>query len=355
MHKRWYHYLTILGLMIFVPGLPAQAELSKDLSISSRYDNNTFGTADGVGDYLTQLSGSMSWWRAGKRSQSQFYYAGDGYLFASSGTRSFAVNRAGVSYVRQHGSQNDLFYAGSAIVTRLGRSDYSVYNYVGMKNYLTVKKYLNPSVLFRSGYTGQFRNYWNMTTHRYMDHNVFAQLSKFWPTRTTLRGDVSYSLKQHGNSEGQAVIGLQVAQSLGVNTGLSLRYQRRINTHASSSDADFLMQDEDLFNDRYDYSGHEWTARLTQQLPDRMRLIVEGGYEVRNYQSLTTAAIWGLSANLDDWRKDHSPFASVMLERPFGELLQARLRYGFEGNLSTDEYYHYNASHTVLFDLEFGF
>ena len=115
------------------------------------------------------------------------------------------------------------------------------------------------------------------------------------------------------------------------------------------------MQDEDLLNDRYDYSGQEWTARLKQQLPDRMRVIVEGGYEVCNYQSLNTATIWGLFLDLDDWRRDRSPFVSVTLERPFGDLLQARLRYGFERNLSTDEYYNYNASHTVSFDLELGF
>ena len=86
---------------------------------------------------------------------------------------------------------------------------------------------MHRSVLLWSGYTMQFRNYWNITTQRYMDHYVFAQVSKFWPTRTTMRGDVSYSLKQHGNSEGQAVFGLQIAQSLGINTSLSLRYQRR--------------------------------------------------------------------------------------------------------------------------------
>ena len=352
MSRRWLYGLMVLSLSMCGS---VQAEMSKDLSISSRYDNNTFGTANGVGDYITQLSGSMSWWRGGDRSQTQFYYAGDGYLFASLGSRSFAVNRAGLSYVRQLGSHSDLFYAGSAIVTRFGKSDYSVYNYVGVKNYATLKKYLFPSVLLRTGYTMQFRNYWNMTTQRFMDHYVFAQVSKFWPTRTTLRGDVSYGLKQHGNSEGQAVLGLQVAQSLGTNTGLRLRYQRRVNTHANLSAIDFLMQDEDLLNDRYDYSGHEWTARLTQQLPDRLRLIVEGGYEMRNYRSLTTATICGLSLDLDDWRKDRSPFASVMIEKPFGDLLQARLQYGFEGNRSTDEYYDYNESHSISFDLEIGF
>ena len=59
--------------------------------------------------------------------------------------------------------------------------------------------------------------------------------------------------------------------------------------------------------------------------------------------------------DLEDWRKDRSPFASVMFEKPFGDVLQARLRYGFEANLSTDVYYDYDASHKVSFDLEFGF
>ena len=67
-----------------------------------------------------------------------------------------------------------------------------------------------------------------------------------------------------------------------------------MNAQGNVSAVDFLLQYEDLLNDRYDYIGHDWSARLTQQLPDRLRLIVEGGYEIRNYQSLTTSAIWGI-------------------------------------------------------------
>ena len=76
---------------------------------------------------------------------------------------------------------------------------------------------------------------------------------------------------------------------------------------------------------------------------------------MRNYQSLTTATLWGLALDLDNWRKDRSPFASIVLEKPFGDLLQARLRYGYEGNLSNDDYYNYDKSHTISFDFEFGF
>jgi hypothetical protein len=209
--------------------------------------------------------------------------------------------------------------------------------------------------MVRTGYTVQLRNHWQLATSGYTDHNAFLQVNKFLPTRTTLRGDVNFGFKHHGTSEGQIVMGIQVAQSLTENTGISLRYQNRLNTHAGVADEDVLFQDTDILNDRYDYSGHEWTARLTQQLPNRRRVIVEGGYEIRNYQALTTLASLDLSFDLSTLRKDRNPYFSLTFETPLGERVNSRLVYDFERNLSTDVYYDYKERHSFSVNFDFNF
>ena len=329
------------------------AEMTKDLSIATSYDNNAFGDAVGQADYITQLGGTLSWWDWGERFETQLYVNSQGYLFAQSNERNFAVSNSGIAFARQLGLGSNRLYAGSSLSLRMGRSGYEIYDFVGMKNYLTFKWYVRPSLMLRTGYTMRFRSYHKQEISRYEDHYLFAQINQFFPTRTTVRGDMSFGYKRHGASEGQLVLGIQVAQSLTNDTGLSLRYQNRQNPIEDS--AQDLFSDEDILNDRYDYSGHEWSARLTQQLPMRMRLVAEGGYEIRNYQTITTQAALGAILLSDDFRIDRTTFGSLVLEKPLGDRINTQLIYRFERNLSTDTYYDYNSRHNLSVNFEIGF
>lgn len=346
----------ISGLLVFLLSVSPRAEVVRTVSVSTVFDTNAMGDSSAQADYLTQVSGSLSWWHEGKHSQTQVYYASDGYVFAQVGARTFAVNQLGATYVRQLGRGNNYVYVGTSLAARLGRLDYGVYNHVGWHAYATLKWYVQPSVMVRMGYTMRHRNYWNLTPSSYVDHHLFAQANKFFPTRTTLRGDASYGLKRHGASEGQVTLGLQVAQALTANTGASLRYERRLNTQDGALGLESLFQDADILNDRYDYSGHEWLVRLTQQLPYRMRLIVEGGYEVRHYKAQTTGTLIDLLFGVPAApRTDKNPHVSATLELPIGDRVHMRFTGEMEKNRSTNTYYDYSGRRVLSMDLGFEF
>lgn len=347
-------FVLFFCMVLCLSAMPAWAGVVKNVGLATSYNNNVLRDSDSQGDYITQLNGSLAWVYGKEQSQTQFYYSGTGYMFAETGSRSFLLNGVGVSYVGEFG-QGKRVQVGSFASTRLNRSGYEVYNHFGLKNYATFKMYLPHRVMLNVGYTLQMRNYWKMDVRQYADHSVYAQMSKQFSTQTLLRGDVGYGFKQHGDSEGQIVLGLELGQPLAENTSLSLRYERRVNTHANAFGGDLLDLDIDLLNNRYDYNGQVWSAKLIQQLPHRRQLVMAGGVAVRNYQTLTTLAWQGVPLFADDLRKDKNPYLSVAFETPLGNRVRGRFVYDFESNKSNDTFYNFGKRNNLSVDVGFSF
>ncbi|MBT3604784.1 MAG: hypothetical protein HOE48_25000 [Candidatus Latescibacteria bacterium] len=341
-------------VLIALLGMPVSAGMSKGLNLSTSYNNNILRDSDSQGDYITQLKGSVGWGFRSARSYTQFYYSGTGYMFAEVGSRSFALNGFGASYVRQlaHGKRLDV---GSFASVRLDRSGYEVYDNAEWKNYVAFRMYLPARVMLHTGYTVQLRNYWRMDARNYSDHSAFAQASKLFSTQTLVRGEVGYGFKHHADSEGQLVLGLEISQPLAQNTSLNMRYERRLNTHANVFGENLLDQDIDMLNNRYDYNGQVWSAKLTQQLSNSRKLVIAGGFDVRSYQTLTTLAWRGEPLFADELRKDKNPYLSVAFETPLRNRVQARFVYDFESNKSNDNFFNFNKRNSLSVDLGLTF
>ncbi len=352
--KKQMWFVLSFCVALSLGSMPVGAGMIKSVGLATSYNNNVLRDSNSQGDYITQLNGFFAWSYGKAQSQTQFYYSGTGYMFAEIGSRSFLLNGVGVSYSGEFG-QGKQVQVGSFASVRLDRAGYEVYNNYGLKNYATFKMYLPKRVMLHVGYTLQVRNYWQMDVGQYADHSIYAQMSKQFSTQTLLRGDVGYGFKQHGDSEGQIVLGLELGQPLAENTSLSVRYERRVNTHAHVFGGDLLDQDIDLLNNRYDYNGQVWSAKLIQQLPHRRQLIMAGGLAVRHYQTLTTLAWQGVPLFADDLRKDKNPYLSVAFETPLGNRVRGRMVYDFESNKSNDAFYHFGKRNNLSLDVGFSF
>jgi hypothetical protein len=211
--------------------------------------------------------------------------------------------------------------------------------------------------MVRFGYHLATRNYWNLDTASYADHYLFGQVTQFLPTKTTLRGDVSYSYKTHFSDEGQVVLGAQIAQAVRPGTGISIRYQRRVNTIAPSGDiaVEGFSLDEDILVDRYDYSGHQFTGRLTQQLPYRSTLVASTGYETQTFDDQVALDADEIPVSDLAIRLDKIAFGQVSLDVPLWDRLDLGVDYRIERSLSNDAFYDYDGrrSLSVSFDLAF--
>jgi len=374
--------------LLLVISRPVLAETVKRITMGASYDSNAYGSYEELTDYVSSLGLYLGYRAPGERSEVETYYTGDGNLFVNTGTRAFATNSLGVVYARKIGENRSGFSVGASSSLRTNRADYSFYNYAGIQGAANGKWYVHPTVLLRTGYRLRWRNYWNLDTFSYTEHYLSAQIDKYLSTPTTLRGDISFGYKNHRSphyetvgfgdrfqrgmapsqsilveqgvpDEGQVILGVQIAQSLARKTGLSLRYQTRVNT-TSGTDAlpegeSAYINDDEIFNDRYDYEGHEWTVRLTQLLPWRSRVGFEGGYETRRYDGRTARDLAGQPIASGALRSDRVTFASVSLEKPFAPGVSINLCYGYERNRSNDLYYDYSGRHglSVRFNVEF--
>ena len=327
----------------------ADADVLTDVTVGTIYDTNVDGIYDGVSSFVTQFSASVMRPVDMDDSYLRFFFAGDGFLFGYNGDRTFATNRLGVDFAR------DRIFAGFSLAARTNRSIYDVYDYTGLSGYLQGKWYSAENTMKRVGYQLNWRSYQNLNVSRYVDHYAFFQINQFLPSRTTLRGDLGLGYKLREGAEGQVVLGLQVAQSLTDNTGLRVRYQRRINLRVANDTPTrfnaLIYGDDDILKDRYDYSGDQITARLTQQLPLQVRIILEGGYERQSYKDDMARDVSGAILIGGALRRDEYSFFDAFLELPLTQRVTTEFGYGISRNFSNDEFYNYDRRQSVSLDL----
>ena len=333
----------------------SHADVLREISAQLTYDTHVDGIYANTGAFMTQMSAFVA--RHGN--QMQVFYAGDGYLFGQNDARSFAVNRIGIDFVHQLGSDQNRAFAGAFVDVRANRSFYNVYDYIGLAGYAEGKWYWRPDLLVRMGYHGIWRSYWNLDVSRYADHNAYAQINLFLPSRTALRADAGYGHKQWGGAEGQVVMGIQVSQSLMEHTGLQLRYQARFNTSAVRDDLSGALigvwGDDDVLRDRYDYGGREYTARLTQWFPHQVRAVIEAGFETRHFKDHLALDWDGLPLDSGVLRKDRLTFVEASLKFPLTKQVALDAMYGFMRNRSNDGFYDYRGRHRISLGLGLAF
>ena len=347
--------LLSAGLALGLLAAPASADLIKDLSSSSVYDDNVFGTSTGGSDVISQVSAYVANRFANPGSATRIFYSGSGYLFARSPDRLFSIHNLGVTHARRVTGSPSMFYAGASFNLRANRSVYEIYDYNGFNAYLRAKWDAPGNLMLVPSYTFNTRSYWNLGDEGYREHNLSLQATKTL-SGTTLRGDLAYGLKIHFGTEGQLLVGTQVARSLGPGIGLSVRYQRRLNTQAPSFASEELTYlDEDLLVDRYDYGGHELTSRLTWLFPSGVTLIAEAGRETQNYDGQAALDLDGLPYPTLNDRHDRISFGEVTLELPLTQRIDLGVGYQIESSRSNDAYYDYSRRNRLSLSLDLGF
>ena len=337
-----------------------QARTRTHLTLGAAYDTNADGVRDGAEAVVTQFAAHLTRPIGGDGAGYHLFFDGVGYVFGGLGDRTFASNRLGLYFAKRVGDDpRDRITGGASFGLRSNRSIYEIYDYVGLSGYIQGKWYGGRGFLHRAGYTFDARTYANLPIREYADHSFFYQLNRFLPTRTTLRVDFGLGIRSRQGYDGQAVAGFQVAQSIAAHTGLSIRYQRRINLRTAQNDplrfGASLYGDDDLLRDRYDYSGDGVSARLTQQLPRQARLIVAGGFESQSYEDELALDLEGNAPHDGALRSDRYSYLSVSLELPVTERWTTYLGCGMSRNASNDVFYDYGLRRYVSLDLGVSF
>ena len=377
--------------LLFLVVIPSHAETVKQVSMDGIYDSNAFKSAGGASDVIAQTSLYLARRDTSARSGMEYFYTGDIDLFVRSGQRHFTAHHVGLSYLRQFGEANHLFSAGWNFGGRWDRALYNYYDDVDGALYANFKLNLDPGTSLRLGYRMNIRKYLHLDASSFREHQTSLTYNTSLPTRTALKGDVSYGYKgytmerlttstiivsgpedrrrgggpfgQRGVPQtvvqstlpykSQVTLSLRVSQSVSPSTGVNVQYLRRFNPSNGglyqSSLGTGYAEDDDLFDDRYDYQGHEVSGGMSQLLPWGSKFTVEAGYLIKDYHNKPALDLNGVSIGQD--RRDRKHYLSAGVGMPLGMTSDLNLWYIYGTNTSNDPFYVYRRNHAFSFGI----
>ena len=347
---------------------PSDAEVVKRISVEGIYDNNTFKSFDGQADVVTQTSLYLARRDTSAKSGLDCFYNGDIDLFVRSGQRHFTTHHVGVTYVRLLGGAGHLLSAGWNFGGRWDRAPFSYYDNVDASLHAALKLSLPGLSSLRTSYRLTRRKYLHLDASSYQEHLITLTCNTPLSTRTALRADVSYGYKgytlsrlptfpdalQSGSPDkGQIALSLRLSRSLSPSAGVNVQYLRRLNPSAGGRYQPGLgtgyAEDDDLFDDRYDYEGHEISGGVSQLLPLGSKLTVEAGYLIKDYRGKPALDLDGLPLGRD--RSDRRRSLSAGVEMPLGMSMDLDLWYTYATNVSNDPFYAYRGNHAFSLGL----
>ena len=263
------------------------------------------------------------------------------------------------------------YYFGGNWLWHDGLDVYDIYDSWKLTGYANAKIYLQSSLIGRFGYRLNNKNYAELEEFSYWEHYLYAQLNTFFQTRTSIMLNFSYGLKNYiplqissgwGRkiapeyiempSVDQLVSSIKVAQSLAEKSSISFKYLNRLNPglvagSVSVMDSEELFTEDELFDDRYGYSGHELSFKFTYFLPAYVKLQLGSYYYWKYYFN---RQIYDLDGNLDisgDLREDKRTLIWAGLSRSFAvnwgvKTIKLSLDGGYLKNDSNDSYYQFD-------------
>ena len=294
-----------------------------------------------------------------------------------------------------------LFFAGASLSLRLDRPLYSYRDFAAGRAFASFEPYLHPDLIARLDYTLSYQNFLNAADYSYREQHLDAQLTHYLPTRTTLQLNGELGLKSYLQETAQPSRNpllwgtrLKAAQSLGPNLGLQLAWHHQGILAGQSRYADWFWYDpnkffddpyktkakwydpdelykkkapskaywydpDELFEDRYSYSGDQWSATLKYLAPLNCELARLPCYrESRLYSQRPAYDLAGVLTGKSTTETRHT--ARLGLARAFyldSTLFQEialELEWLYRSVASNDAFYDADA-HAYSVGIQFGF
>ncbi len=199
---------------------------------------------------------------------------------------------------------------------------------------------------------------------------MFARFNTYFQTGTSVTLSFNYGLKdyillpssqQQGRgrqvlidyiempSVDQFVSNFKLVQSLGMKTSLSFDYLNHLNPGLAGGSAEVvkdesLFTEDELFDDRYGYSGHEFSALFTHYLHAYVKLQLGASRSWKTYLNRNVYDVQGNLSLIDQSRQDDRFIAWFEISRSLKlnwgiKTLNLSLQGGYLQNDSNDSYY----------------
>jgi len=371
-----FKYILTIGFILSCAN-QMQAQFTKNLEISSYYDDNLFRSPTPTQDLLTNIEMSLNY--RPDDSNMNLHYRGSFLLYRDTYDRNFSLHEFGLNYNYSFGNEDrHTLYLGSDGTMRLNGEDYNYYDYTQIYLYSNIRFDLD-FLFVKAGYNFRYRNYSNLPDLNNFRHFVFLQANKSFASRTTIIFEADFGYKSFagentyttslGSGRGrgnmveesqiitmteipslqQAIVLTRLAQSLHENLGIFIQYRRQISLtdQIKYINTDSYYQDEELFDDPFSFESSSVSSGLTWILPWSMKVQIGGSLFSKNYiseQAYTTADdTVGLGGTrVDDQKSIYFNFyKSFYINKSWLNLLKVNFYYGYIENDSNSYWYKY--------------
>jgi len=356
-------------ILISAPTVFSQTSIS--IAQQLTYHSNSFFNYKQLPDLNDYTGLTFSHIFESEKIQSRIYYQGDLNWFRTYTDRLYHNHALGYDGYSISRDEKKAIYFGLNLSWYEYQDQYSLYNSRWFEGYTNMMIYFLPDLIGRFGYILYKKSYSELPEFNYWEHYFFAQLNTYFQTGTSLTALLNYGLKDYipmQTSEGrgrratidyfempgvdQLVSSIKVAQSLGMKTSLSLKYLYRMNPglapgSAMTMDSDELLTENELFDDRYGYSGHELSVTFTHFLRGHAKTELGVSRLWKNYQNRQIFDLEGNISLLSDSRTDTRAVIWANFSRSFGvnwgvKRIKISLEGGYWKNNSNDLYYQFD-------------
>lgn len=365
-------------ICIFLVSNVVFGQFSNFVSFNSYSYDNLYRSPIPIQDVLSTIKIGLSYQQP--ENNTQFYNNTNLIAYKNTYDRNFLINSAGIiKNIKIGEKSNSKFSFGGNWTLRVNKENYNYYNYSQLSGYANFQ-ILTDIALIKGGYSYRWRNYQNWSDLSNILHNVFFQLNKSLPSRTTIIVETGFGNKSfigqdsfttindigrgrghHGGgsvtnntiserlSTSQAHIILRLTQSLHEKAGIYIQYRKQlsIDNETSYRNFDDYYQDDELFDDPYTYESDRYSSQLTIMLPKSTKLLIGGSLALKNYISEPAYSTAEDTVGIGELRFDDQTNYFIDLSKTFNmnkywvKSIKFNLYYSHTYNESNSYWYNY--------------
>ena len=216
--------------------------------------------------------------------------------------------------------------------------------------------YMAPGLLAKAAYGGSLSSYADYDVLNNAQHSLELELIKSFASKTSLHLDIDYTLRsfsEGGSDYNWFDLGLKIAQSLDIRTGVSLSYASRFSSPGSRPlSTFFIISGVSAYWDSWD--GHQAQLTVKRILPAAVvsNAVLTGAYRKFTYdREISEQLPWlqGKSSRIDKvYAAEMNLRRQFNLRFGYGKYVAILLAAGYSSSYSTDSYYSFNSYYVDL-------
>ncbi len=348
---------SLLILLFLIPlfSEDSMAQISFETYMENYYDDNIYNNSYKIEDFINSFSLNSGYNFESDFNNLQLYYMGNISYYQKNIFKSSNSHKIGVVETYLFSEDDNPVNIGINYTWRNNRENFVIFDFNQLSAYANYRQTISEGKYLLLGYVLNKNSYKNFDIFSHYEHKSFITGILSFETGTSLTLGLKYNLKVYSNNiSGSAVantnsqfaissnISQSIDNSVGINGYVSLRKNLKDGTRYISTD-DWIIYEEEIFNDVYSNEGYDLGISLTKYLSAKILTKFEFTYSKKDFPNIPVPDAEGYDTDI--MRKDDQIAGALAIEFYLNNLISGmslELNWNYINNKSNDSFYSYN-------------